>query len=109
MRTADVFFQKVLAGQLIEVETDSWYRFVYAQEYEGPPISLTMPVQEEAYEFTIFPPFFDGLLPEGFQLEALLRQKKLDRNDKFGQLMLIGADTVGAVTVYESSPENRPS
>jgi serine/threonine-protein kinase HipA len=58
-----------------------------------------MPVREESYLFDEFPPFFDGLLPEGFQLEALLRQKKIDRNDKFGQLLIIGADTVGAVTV----------
>jgi len=62
-----------------------------------------MPVRPEIYVFTEFPPFFDGLLPEGAQLEALLRLHKLDRNDKFGQLLLIGADTVGAVTVSEAS------
>ena len=62
-----------------------------------------MPVRDEAYLFDEFPPFFDGLLPDVFQLEALLRQKKLDHNDKFGQLLIIGADTVGAVTVKETS------
>ena len=61
-----------------------------------------MPVREEPYRFNEFPPFFDGLLPEGFQLEALLRQKKLDRDDKFGQLLIVGADTVGAVTIKEA-------
>ncbi len=106
MRKADVFFQNHLAGQLIEIETDSKFKFIYTPDYTGPPISLTMPVQREAYEFTIFPPFFDGLLPEGFQLEALLRRKKLDRNDKFGQLMLIGADTVGAVTIHAHQAKN---
>ena len=45
-------------------------------------------------------------MPEGFQLEALLRLKKLDRNDKFGQLMLIGVDTVGAVTIHAQPAEN---
>ena len=109
MRIADVFFQNIPAGQLIELETDSRCQFTYAPDYTGPPISLTMPMQEEAYAFASFPPFFDGLLPEGFQLEALLRQKKLDRNDKFGQLILIGADTVGAVTIHEGSSENNPS
>jgi len=106
MRKADVFFQNILAGQLLELETDSRFRFIYASDYAGPPISLTMPVQREAYEFTTFPPFFDGLLPEGFQLDALLRLKKLDHNDKFGQLMLIGADTVGAVTIHAQPAEN---
>lgn len=105
MRTADVFFQETLAGQLIEVETDSRYHFLYSPEYSGPPVSLTMPVQNNVYEFSEFPPFFDGLLPEGFQLEALLRNRKLDRNDKFGQLVQVGSDTVGAVTVYEHAPQ----
>ena len=103
MRRSRVFFENDFAGILSETEDGREYRFQYESDYSGPPISLTMPVQEEAYLFDEFPPFFDGLLPEGFQLEALLRQKKLDRNDKFGQLLIIGADTVGAVTVTEVS------
>ncbi len=103
MRTAKVFFQSMLAGYLQESEDGREYRFEYTPKYAGPPISLTMPVQTEAYVFEEFPPFFDGLLPEGAQLEALLRLHKLDRGDKFGQLLLIGADTVGAVTITEAS------
>lgn len=103
MRNAKVFFADDLAGILSETEEGGSFRFQYASTYSGPPISLTMPVRAEPYVFADFPPFFDGLLPEGFQLEALLRQKKLDRNDRFGQLLIIGADTVGAVTVKEAS------
>ncbi len=99
MRTADVYFEKLLAGQLIEIEYNRDYRFVYDTRYVGPPISQTMPVRREEYSFAMFPPFFDGLLPEGFQLEALLRRMKLDRYDTFSQLLTVGADTVGAVTV----------
>jgi len=103
MRSARVFFENDLAGHLTESEDGKRYHFQYVSSYGGPPISLTMPVREELYIFDEFPPFFDGLLPEGFQLEALLRQKKIDRNDKFGQLLIIGADTVGAVTVIGMS------
>ena len=99
MRSARVFFENDLTGMLTEVKYGKEYRFLYDPGYSGPPISLTMPVREDIYLFKEFPPFFDGLLPEGFQLEALLRQKKLDSNDKFGQLLLIGGDTVGAVTI----------
>jgi len=99
MRSARTFFADNLAGYLTESEDGKTYRFQYDADYSGPPISLTMPVRPEPYLFDEFPPFFDGLLPEGFQLEALLRLKKIDRNDKFGQLLIIGADTVGAVTV----------
>jgi serine/threonine-protein kinase HipA len=102
MRSARVFFENDFTGQLIEAENGREYSFQYEPGYNGPPISLTMPVREELYHFNEFPPFFDGLLPEGFQLEALLRQKKLDRDDKFGQLLIVGADTVGAVTIKEA-------
>ena len=34
-------------------------------------------------------------------LEGLLRQRKIDRKDFFAQLVAVGADTVGAVTVME--------
>jgi len=106
MRIADVFFKNIPAGQLIEKEFGGLYYFKYTKSYAGPPISQTMPVRSEIYEFDSFPPFFDGLLPEGFQLEALLRRKKLDRNDRFGQLLQVGADTVGAVTIYEHPTED---
>lgn len=102
MRTAEVFFQSLLAGYLQESADGREYRFAYTPEYAGPPISLTMPVRPEGYVFEEFPPFFDGLLPEGTQLEALLRLHKLDRDDKFGQLLQVGADTVGAVTIVEA-------
>lgn len=102
MRSARVFFENDFTGQFIEAENGREYSFQYEPGYNGPPISLTMPVREESYHFNEFPPFFDGLLPEGFQLEALLRQKKLDRDDKFGQLLIVGADTVGAVTIKEA-------
>ncbi|MBU1567085.1 MAG: HipA N-terminal domain-containing protein [Proteobacteria bacterium] len=104
MRKADVYYQAILAGQLVEVEPDSKYRFKYADDYNGPPISLTMPLSNRTIDFKGFPPFFDGLLPEGFQLEALIRRKKIDRNDRLGQLIQVGADTVGAVTIFEHQP-----
>ena len=66
-------------------------------------MSLTLPVQGQPHEFPGFPPFFDGLLPEGVMLEGLLRLRKLDRRDGFGQLLAVGGDLVGAVTVREAS------
>ncbi len=87
------------AAILEEIERGRAYRVTYAPSYTGPPISLTMPVRSESYDFIAFPPFFDGLLPEGAQLESLLRQAKIDRDDPFQQLVTVGADLVGAVTV----------
>ena len=86
------------AGELTE-ETGLAYRFVYDEAYTGPPVSLTMPVREKMFLYNRFPPFFDGLLPEGTQLEGLLKQAKIDRNDLLSQLLTVGEDLVGAVTV----------
>jgi serine/threonine-protein kinase HipA len=99
MRVARVFFKGVIAGILSESEAG--YFFEYDEAYKGDSISLTMPITTRVYEFKTFPPFFDGLLPEGGQLEGLLRLKKLDRTDYFGQLISVGQDLVGAVTVEE--------
>jgi serine/threonine-protein kinase HipA len=99
MRRAKVFFNFHPAGYLTEEVYGIRYVFAYDPAYAGPPVSLTMPVRVEPYFFEEFPAFFDGLLPEGVQLEGLLKQKKIDRDDKFSQLLAVGADTVGAVSV----------
>jgi serine/threonine-protein kinase HipA len=97
----------VPAGRLSESEAG--YAFAYDRSYSGPPVSLTLPVRTEPYRFDRFPPVFDGLLPEGWQLEALLRQAKLDRSDLFGQLLAVGEDPVGAVSVLpDRAPEAIP-
>lgn len=99
MRKAKVFLHNVYAGDLVEVERETKYLFVYTEGYAGDPISLTMPVAQREYEFNSFPPVFDGVLPEGVLLEGLLRACKLDRRDCFGQLIVVGADLVGAITI----------
>lgn len=101
MRTAKVFICGEEAGHLTEMIFGAEYRFEYNDGYSGSPVSLTMPVSQKIYSFGHFPPFFDGLLPEGHQLDGLLKQQKADRNDLFSQLMLVGNDMVGAVTVKE--------
>ena len=101
MRKAKVFMHNEEAGTLIEDEMNKQYRFAYKDSYHGDAISVTMPVKEKEFMYDHFPPFFEGLLPEGVNLEALLRSKKIDRDDRFSQLMAVGQDTVGAVTVKE--------
>ncbi len=102
MRGALVFVGNKRAGRLIEnSRTD--YELIYDEGYKGLPISLSLPYKKEPYKFASFPAFFEGLLPEGIQLESLLRQKKINKNDYFSQLLAVGEDLVGAVTVKETS------
>ena len=100
-KKAKVFVGTEVAGFLEEVNYKTSYKFSYLEGYKGPPISLTMPISQKEYYFEGFPPFFDGLLPEGIMLEALLKKKKIDRNDHMSQLLVVGHDMVGNVTVEE--------
>ena len=102
MRKAKVFNFGEHAGDLIEVEKSRKYNFIYDDDYNGSPISLTIPIEKKNYEFNHFPPFFEGLLPEGMQLEALIRQTKTDRNDFYSLLLITGKDLVGSVTIEEA-------
>ncbi|MDD4203263.1 MAG: HipA N-terminal domain-containing protein [Candidatus Omnitrophica bacterium] len=97
MQKADVFIEDRLVGSLIK--NDKQYVFEYIADYDGKPISLTMPISQKRYEFDEFPSFFDGLLPEGIQLESLLKNNKVDRQDYLAQLIEVGEDLVGNVTV----------
>jgi serine/threonine-protein kinase HipA len=98
MRKAKILVNAIEAGILEEINPNH-YSVTYNENYTHSPISLTMPVIKRRYEFNRFPPFFEGLLPEGVMLEGLLRKYKLDKNDLFGQLLQVGHDLVGAVTV----------
>lgn len=101
MRTIKVFVDDIHAGFLHEIERNKNYRFDYLDNYSGNPVSLLMPITKKTYMYERFPPFFEGLLPEGIMLESLLRQSKIDKDDLLSQLIMIGSDMVGNVTVEE--------
>jgi serine/threonine-protein kinase HipA len=103
MRQAKVFVNNIEAGVLEEHERGRAYLFRYHESYMGDPVSLTMPVEMREFRFDRFPPFFDGLLPEGVMLDGLLRQRKIDKDDLFSQLVAVGNDLVGAITIEETA------
>ncbi|MDI5949946.1 HipA N-terminal domain-containing protein [Flavobacterium yafengii] len=104
MKKAIIFVHDKRAGVLSE-NTSGGYEFTYDDNYEGEPVSLTMPLTNKTYLFVKFPSFFEGLLPEGIMLEGLLKIGKIDKNDYFSQLIATGNDLVGAVTVKEWKDE----
>lgn len=104
-RSASIYQQDVLAGYLVEKEDGTW-AFSYHEGYDGIPVSLTLPVQSEPYHFHRFPPFFEGLLPEGVMQEALLRRLKIDKSDYFEQLLAVGRDLVGSITIFPAEDKH---
>jgi HipA-like protein len=102
-----VFVGGTRAG-VLERRTDG-YRFAYVPGYEGPPAFLNLPVKLGEKMWDAFPPPFDGLLPEGILLEQLLTAAKLDRRDKWGQLLAVGRDVTGMLTILpEGQDGGRP-
>ncbi|MDO9579329.1 MAG: HipA N-terminal domain-containing protein [Bacteroidales bacterium] len=101
MRKAKIYVKGVEAGTLTELIRGTEYVFEYLDGYDGLEVSRTMLLNQKVYHFDQFPPFFEGLLPEGIQLEGLLKIKKIDKNDFFSQLVTVGEDMVGVVTVKE--------
>jgi serine/threonine-protein kinase HipA len=98
MRKANILIHGIKAASLLELDKNL-YEVIYEETYQGQPISLTLPLKNRTFSFKGFPPFFEGLLPEGAMLESLLRTRKIDRDDLFSQLIAVGLDLVGSVTV----------
>lgn len=88
------------AGLLVR-EGAQRYRFAYDPGYAGPPVFLNLPVADRERVWHEFPPSFENLLPEGVLLEQFLRTHKLDRTDRWGQLVAAGADLVGFLQIRQ--------
>lgn len=100
MKKARIFFNNIPAGILTE-QNNGHFIFEYLENYQGPAIFLTMPTSQRNCQFNEFPAAFDNLLPEGQRLEALLRQAKLNRHDYLSQLIAVGNDMIGAITIEQ--------
>ena len=100
-RRGYVYIQNHFAG--IIAETGEGYIFSYDKEYlsreDAVAVSLTLPLRDEPYETTIFFPFFDGLIPEGWLLGVVSRNWKINQKDRFGLLLLACKDCIGDVCI----------
>lgn len=105
-RKATVYVRDTAAGVLSE--TDSGYTFAYDPNYlhseAAAPVSLTLPLTGTPYESKVLFPFFDGLIPEGWLLQVVTKNWKLDQNDRFGLLLVACRDCIGAVRIEEAQP-----
>lgn len=102
-RIAYVYVRNVYAGILRE--TDAGYSFIYDKGYlvreDATAISLTMPMREDEYTSKTMFAFFDGLIPEGWLLNLVSKNWKIDRKDRFGLLLVACKDPVGNVCIKE--------
>lgn len=101
MRKAKVYHNNHAAGQLWEDEQG--FHFQYSSDYlskkGAEPVSLTLPLQESEYQNEVLFPFFDGLIPEGWLLNVVEKNWKINQRDRFGVLLATGKDCIGNVSV----------
>lgn len=102
-----IYVGEHLAGHLSRESMH--HAFDYLPDYEGPPVFLGWDLKQVHRDWDEFPPVFDGLLPEGVLLEQLLAKHKLDRADKWGQLIAVGEDLTGFVSVIPEGSDAVPS
>ena len=100
-RTAYVYVRDSFAGTLRE--TDEGYVFQYDLQYlsdpDAPAVSLTLPWQESPFLSKTLFAFFDGLIPEGWLLNLVSHNWKIDQRDRFGLLLVACKDCIGAVRI----------
>ena len=107
MRKALVKIDSITAGWL--TLNDDGYRFEYDKIYlsnpDARPVSLTLPIQEMPFTSNVLFPFFDGLIPEGWLLNIAVKNWKLNSKDRFGLLLTLCRDCIGAVSIISNNEE----
>lgn len=103
MKKAKVYMRDKLAGILTEDENGFHFQYdrLYLKTKETEPISLTLPLTDSEYESKIMFPFFDGLIPEGWLLDIVQKNWKLNPRDRMEILLKTGQDCIGAVSIVE--------
>jgi len=106
-REGKVFVKNIYAGNIWQDENG--FVFIYASAYiknNSLPVSLTMPIREEPYTDSRLFPFFDGLIPEGWLLDLVEKNWKINERDRMGLLLAACRDCIGVVHI---EPEDEQS
>ena len=98
-------------GELVPVgtiigETASDARFRYLDEYrngDGTPVSVSLPMQEDAFTAEQTVSYFEGLLPEGFTRRTVAQWMHVDEGDYLSILHGLGRECLGAVCITDNN------
>lgn len=116
MRELSVFIElngeQTLVG-FIRGESYIDARFSYDKNYllgkDAAPISISLPLQEDAFSEYQTKNFFESLLPEGFSRRAVANWMKADENDYISILAILGKECLGAIKIIEGDDNEKSS
>ena len=81
-------------------------KFSYAEEYIAshmPPISISLPISDKAFNSEITKNFFEGLLPEGFARKSVANWIHTSEEDYMTILEILGAECLGAIRISDNN------
>jgi serine/threonine-protein kinase HipA len=99
-------------GRLIQKDNGN-LQFRYDADYDGAPVSQSMPLQQEAHPHSVCRAVFGGLLLEGEARETIARNFGVSVGNDYALLEELGGDCAGALTLLPpdvqlpSDPETR--
>jgi serine/threonine-protein kinase HipA len=92
---------------LLSCDKQGRFSFQYDPQWisrkDVPPLSVSLPLQEQPYLDEKARPFFTNLLPESFLREAVAKKLGISFRNDFGLLEALGGECAGAVTIL---PQN---
>ena len=87
--------------------------FSYADSYlsnvENRAISISLPLQKEAFSSNSTRKFFEGLLPEGFTRRCVAEWMHADENDYLSILAGLGNECLGAIKIIDENGTQVPA
>ncbi|MDY5579728.1 type II toxin-antitoxin system HipA family toxin [Porcincola intestinalis] len=85
--------------------SDAVFRYdkAWLDREDAIPVSLSLPLQEEAFSSEKTKCFFEGLLPEGFTKRSVARWMHADEHDYLTMLSGLGQECLGAIQVVEGN------
>lgn len=101
-RSLTVWWEGVVVGRLA-LDRHGAMRFAYDGDWVAdparPPVSFSLPKRPESFSTRLCAPFFEGLLPEGSQREAVAAVLGISSANSFRLLAALGGEVAGALTL----------
>lgn len=102
-RSLTVWWDRGVVGSLA-LDRHGAIRFAYAAgwlaEDSAPPLSFSLPKRQASFSTRECLPFFEGLLPEGAQRDAVAAALGVSPGNTFGLLAQLGAEVAGALSLW---------
>lgn len=103
VRTLVAWWEQHVVG-VLALDRHGAMRFAYDDDWladdAAPPLSLSLPKRPGSFSHRRCAPFFDGLLPEGSERDAVARALGVSPDHTFGILAGVGGEVAGAVSLW---------